>query len=323
MFKLSRGYLLTGIITGLIVLFSFLGSLPDGRLHLVFCNVGQGDAAYIRFPDGRDLLIDGGPNNQVLQCLGKHQPFWDRKIDIVVLSHPQADHLNGLLTVLERYQIGYFVRSDIENDTEGFRKLKNLLAQKKIAEKLVTTGESISIGTVKLAVLWPSAEQLALLRPGPVSQGQAFSDSNILGVGSSANVNDASVVIRLRYGSFDALFPGDADNHINQGFIGSPLADDKLEVLKVPHHGSKTGMSQEFLNWLYPQAQQRNCSSNNLTIQQNGNSCSLAVISVGKNSYGHPAPETLAGLKDKDIKILRADELGDIEVVSDGQSYRW
>ena len=84
MFRLRIGYLLTGIATGLVLLFNFLGSLPDGKLRIFFCDVGQGDAAYIRFPDGRDMLVDGGPNNKVLSCLGNHVPFWDRHINLVV-----------------------------------------------------------------------------------------------------------------------------------------------------------------------------------------------------------------------------------------------
>ena len=94
MFKLLRGYVISGIITGCILLVSFLFTLPDGKLHIFFCNVGQGDAVYIRFPDGRDMLVDGGPNDTVLQCLGRHMPFWDREITMVVNSRPQNDHLN-------------------------------------------------------------------------------------------------------------------------------------------------------------------------------------------------------------------------------------
>src|SRR3989344_728069 len=101
MFKLRYGYLISGIITGSILIFSFFGSFPDGKLHIVFCDVGQGDAAYVRFPDGQDMVVDGGPNDNVLGCLGKYMPFWDRHIDLVMLSNPQKDHLQGLISVLE------------------------------------------------------------------------------------------------------------------------------------------------------------------------------------------------------------------------------
>jgi len=98
--KLRIRYLIAGGLAGIVIIFSFVWLQPDGRLHIVFCNVGQGDAAYIRFPDGRDMLLDGGPDNgRVLTCLGRHMPFWDRHLTIVAMTHPQADHMGGLPAV--------------------------------------------------------------------------------------------------------------------------------------------------------------------------------------------------------------------------------
>ncbi|MBI3385620.1 hypothetical protein HY031_00890, partial [Candidatus Gottesmanbacteria bacterium] len=299
MFKLRYGYFISGITIGCILLFSFLWSLPDGKLHIVFCNVGQGDAAYIRLPDGRDMLIDGGPDDKVLGCLGKHMPFWDRDLDLAVLSHPQSDHMEGFVSVLERYRVGYFVRSDITNTSEGYQKLHELIQQKKIAEKLVTSGDQVTIGKTSFAIIWPSDNQIALMH----RQKNTITDrqgKNVLGSQSQANLNDGSVVLWLRYGSFDALFPGDADNHVNRQFTGTPLADETVEVLKVPHHGSKTGMTESFVTWLKPK---------------------LAIISVGKNSYGHPSKEAMNLLSSVGSRILRTDQKGDIEVVSDGKNW--
>lgn len=280
MITLKIGYFIGGLTTGLILLFNFLTSLPDGKLHIVFCDVGQGDAAYVRFPDGRDMLVDAGPNNKVLGCLGKHMPFWDRTLDLVVLSHPQKDHMQGLLSVLERYRIGYFVRSNIDNTTDGYKKLMEVVKDRSIKEKLVTVGEEISIGQINLTVLWPS--------------------DDVLGA-STTDLNDASVVFTLRFGSFDALFPGDADIRVESQYRGMKLANTTMEVLKVPHHGSKTGMTTEYLNWLKPQ---------------------LAIISVGQNTYGHPTQEILTMLADVGIRVLRTDQEGDIEVVSDGKNWQ-
>ncbi len=294
MFKLRIGYVLAGIATGLILVFHFIWSLPDGKLHMTFCNVGQGDATYIRFPDGRDMVIDGGPNDMVLQCLGKHMPFWDRTLDLVVLSHPEKDHLQGLVSVLDRYRVGALVRSNVSNTSEGFANLMALVKQKHIPERLVTTGERVSIGKATLAVVWPSAEQIAMMKPVSV-------DASVLGAQSAIQKNDGSIVFWLHYGSFDALFPGDADTHVEPQYIGSGLADGSVEVLKVPHHGSKTGMNADFLDWLKPQ---------------------LAVISVGKNSFGHPAPETLQQLADHQSRVLRTDQIGDITIVSDGKNWK-
>ena len=123
MFKLRTGYLITGIVTGCIILFSFFGTIPDGKLHVVFCNVGQGDAAYIRFPDGRDMVVDGGPDDKILGCLGKHMPFWDRSIDIVAMTHPPKDHMQGLIAVLSVMTWHILSGSDVDNDTEGYKNL--------------------------------------------------------------------------------------------------------------------------------------------------------------------------------------------------------
>jgi competence protein ComEC len=128
----------------------------------------------------------------------------------------------------------------------------------------------------------------------------------VLGTSSVDELNDYSVVLWVRYGTFDALLTGDADSHVQedmlvplrQGYEGQAL--NELELLKVPHHGSKTAMTLDFLDALRPQ---------------------LAIISVGKNSYGHPAEETLVMLKRIGARVLRTDVTGDIELVSDGKQW--
>lgn len=277
--KLKIGYLISGVIIGIMILFSFIRTQPDGKLHITFCDVGQGDAAYVRFPDGRDMLVDGGPNDKVLACLGKHMPFWDRNIDIVMLSHPEKDHLQGLISVLERYDVEYFIRSDIANTTEGYAKLMDIIRQKGISQKFMAQGESIDVDNTSLSFLWPSGD--------------------VLGV-STTKGNDYSLVFSLRYGSFDALFTGDAPMDLIPR-LRSGQALDVLEVLKVPHHGSKTGMNQAFVDWLHPQ---------------------LSVISVGKNNYGHPTKEIMDMLQTVDSRIVRTDLLGDITVISDGKNWQ-
>ncbi len=304
MFRLRIGYLITGITTGLIILISFLWSLPDGKLHIVFCDVGQGDAAYVRFPDGRDMVVDGGPNDKIIDCLGKHMPFWDRHINLVVMTHPQKDHMQGLISVFERYGVEYLIRSDVDNTTDGYKKLLDVIRTKKIPVKFVTTGERIAVGSTSLSLLWPSKEQIAkgksVQRSDLVSgQGPTLS-GNILGTQAIGDLNDYCLVFFLRYGSFDALFTGDADSRVEANYTGVKLADDGIEVLKVPHHGSKTGMTKEFVQWLHPK---------------------LAVISVGKNSYGHPSFDAMQLLKDVGSQIKRTDQEGDIEVVSDGKGW--
>lgn len=278
MFSLKTGYFFAGLTTGLLLLINFLGSLPDGKLHIVFCSVGQGDSAYIIFPDGRDMLVDGGPNDSVLGCLGRHMPFWDRSIDIVVLTHPEKDHMQGLLSVIERYQVGYLVRSDIANTSEGFGKLLENINKLDIKQKMVTKGERVMVGHAMLDVVWPTTDK-------------------VLGM-STENLNTGSVVFWLRYGTFDALFTGDAS--LRTSLPAGRQAVEDVEVLKIPHHGSKTEFSKDYLNKLKPK---------------------LAVISVGKNSFGHPTQEVLSTLADINAQVLRTDQEGDIEIVSDGVNW--
>lgn len=301
MFRLRLGYLIVGITTGLIALLGFFWTLPDGKLHLVFCDVGQGDAVLVRFPDGRDMLVDGGPNNKVLDCLGRHLPFWDRSLDLVFLTHPQKDHLQGLIAVLARYGVDYFVRSDIANTTEGYTQLMENISTKHVRQRYVTSGETISIGSTTLSILWPSEEQIAVFKRHSLAVSQeSVLQGSVLGVSSASNLNDGSVVFSLRYGSFDAIFTGDADTRVESGWRSS-LALDTLEVLKFPHHGSRTGMSEAFLATLAPR---------------------LAVISVGKNSYGHPNEATLATLAKQGVQVRRTDKDGDVEIVSDGRTWK-
>ncbi len=297
MFKLRYGYFVAGIITGLVVLFQFIGTLTDRTLKITHCDVGQGDASYIRFPDGKDMVVDGGPNDAVVTCLSKHMPFYDRHIDIVLLTHPQKDHMQGLLTVLDRYDVGVFIRSDVENATEGFEKLLAVVSDNHIPIKFVTSGDRITIGNAVITVLWPSADQIARMKPLIASETGV--SGQVLGV-SNGELNDGSIVFWLRYGNFDEVFSGDADTHVEKNYVGMPLSVDGIEVLKVPHHGSKTGMSESYLSWLKPQ---------------------LGVISVGKNSYGHPADTILNMLEHAGVTTKRTDQAGDVQIVSDGKEW--
>ena len=298
MFQLRYGYFISGILTGLVVLVQFLGTLTDRNIKIVHCSVGQGDASYVRFPDGRDMVIDGGPNDAVISCLSKYMPFWDRHIDIVLLTHPQKDHMQGLLTVLDRYDVGYLVLSDVVNNTEGYEKLVSIVDRKKIPVKFVTLGDRITVSNVTMTILWPSAEQIVRMKPS-VASGAGFSQQ-VLGT-SSTDLNDGSIVFWLRYGTFDEVFTGDADTRVEKEYLGTPLSTDGIEVLKVPHHGSKTGMSASYLLWLKPK---------------------LGIISVGKNSYGHPADSILKLLEQAGASIKRTDQAGDVQIVSDRKVWR-
>lgn len=292
-----------GLLIGTVLLFVYIFSLPDGKLHIVFCNVGQGDAVYIRTPANEDLLIDGGPNDKVLSCLGKHMPFYDRTIDVIVLSHPQKDHLQGLISVVERYNVKYFVIGAVGNESEGYNRLVENIKKKNVSVKNLYKGDGFSLGKVKFSILWPEKEWV-VQNLSPSSSDLSYlgdlSSSKVLGLSTTRDLNDFSYFVHLKYGTFDALFPGDGDSRV-QPEVMSIVSLPDVEVLKYPHHGSKYGVTDDFLDTINPE---------------------FAVISVGKNPWSHPTKETLDTLLDRSIQFKRTDLDGDVEVISDGTGWR-
>jgi competence protein ComEC len=311
------------VAVGLALLAAVIWQLPDGQLHLVFCDVGQGDAALL-VKGGTQILIDGGPDDRVLDCLAGHLPFWDRQIEMVLLSHPQADHMNGLLTVLERYTVNYFGWTADSNTTPEYRRLLSLLRENVRLRKTkiirLGAGDRISVAGLTGLVVWPeksekdptdsvisalSAEELSggSANQTTVVSNQATATDSPVGVtgGSGSGENAQSLVILINDGSFRALFTGDGDSTIDDGLLKN-LDGQSVTVLKYPHHGSRTGATREFLEAIQPQ---------------------LAVIPVGKNNpYGHPAPATLDLLRLLKIRYFRTDLDGAIEVVTDGRGWR-
>lgn len=281
------------IIIGLItLLFGFWYYRPDEKLHLVFCDVGQGDAILIS--RGKEqVLIDGGPNEEVLTCLSGHMPFWDRKIEMVVLTHADADHLTGLVSVIERYDVKQLVINSIVKDTKLFLKWREEVIEAGIPVFNPKVGDVIKVGDFQLEVLWPEERYKNDL----VWERDIVAEKILGAAGYSGDLNETSIVMELVFGNFDALLAGDIgfDAESQIGMVG-----DDIEVLKIPHHGSKNSLSKGFLEKVDPE---------------------LAVISVGKNSFGHPSEEVLEKLRNLGIKVLRTDQNGEIEVVSDGKKW--
>jgi competence protein ComEC len=263
---------------GLAVLLPWLAlaALPDGRLHVAFLDVGQGDAIFITTPRGRQILIDGGPSpGVVLSAIGQRMPFWDRSLDLVVNTHPEADHLGGLPEVLERYRVERVIQSDVEGDTALYRAWETALAEEGAAVASAQAGMRMALGDG----VW-----LEVLHPGAAPTGEGL--------------NNHSVVLRLRLGRVSFLLPGDIETGVERRLAGEPstLA---ATVLKAPHHGADTSSSAEFLAAVQPQ---------------------VAVISVGaENRFGHPAAAVLARYAERGVPMLRTDELGTIELITDGK----
>lgn len=223
----------TLIIIGLIIWLGFFVGVrgdSDNNLKVYFFDVGQGDSEYIKTPDGKDILIDGGPDNKILNELGKVMNFGDRRIDLIVLTHPHADHLTGLVDVVERYEIGEIWQSGVEYPSKTYDAFKNDIKNKNITEKFVVAGDEKDFdgGSVKFKVLYPlSSEKNKTID----------------------NVNNASVVTSLENNKFSALFMGDLEKS-GQSQIMNNLKN--YTVLKVAHHGSENGLSEGLLKIIRP-----------------------------------------------------------------------
>ena len=255
----------------------------DGKLHVVFCNVGQGDGIFITTPSNKHILVDAGPDESILNCLSSHMPFWERKIDLSILTHPHADHLMGYYFVAERYNLTQFATEKLNNKSDGFNGLLKQLDKQKIKVQHVAAGDK-----------WRFADGVIFLVEGPTDE-FLFRKNPDGFITNSAE--SASLVTQLTYGNFSVLLTGDAPVDEMTDIAGRGVGS--LNVLQIPHHGSSTGVDGHVIDLLAPP---------------------LAVISVGAhNKYGHPTKQTLGLLKERGLKVLRTDQMGDVEFVSDGK----
>jgi competence protein ComEC len=225
------GWRLLGVLAFLaIVAWLALRQLPDGRLHVYFLDVGQGDAILMQTPDGRQVLIDGGPNpTALLSELSAVLPYWDHNLDLVVLTHPDGDHLTGLLSVLDRYQVGRVLDTSQTDAAPLATAWRERLAKSHIPRTMAQRGMRIPLGDVMLTVLHPSSKPLT----------------------GTASDNNNSIVLRIDYGPTSLLLTGDAESEAEADMIkaGLPL---QADLLKIAHHGSNGSTSVPFLTAVVP-----------------------------------------------------------------------
>lgn len=259
-----------GFIAIVSVFVFFISEVVKKETIVVFCNVGQGDAAYLRIENKIDVLIDSGPNKKILTCLGEHMPFYDKKIEYAFLSHPQRDHYGGFIDVLERYEIQTFVLSYSESASEAYQRLLKKLKQSNTNVLLLFAGTTFTFTSKSSAYFfWPT---------------EKFTKES-----SEKDPNVFSQIILFRLKNISILFTGDVNPSAQPYFVNnlSPV-----NILKVPHHGSKNGLTSELLGKVNPE---------------------IAVISVGKNnSYGHPSVRIIRMLKDTHVTIRRTDQEGNV-----------
>jgi len=200
--------------------------LNNPFLEITFFDIGQGDSSFIEIPNGYQILVDGGPNSKVLEKLSERMSFWDRTIDLIILTHPERDHLFGLLGVLERYKIENILWTGVVNNTAEFQEWSELIEKEGAKIYIAQKDQIIKAGNASAKVLYPF-ESLKGVEP--------------------KSMNDTSIVFSLFYGKNSFLFTGDASKSVEM-----KLETVDSDVLKVGHHGSKMSTSRNFVERVSP-----------------------------------------------------------------------
>lgn len=250
-------------------------ALPGDRLTVDVFDVGQGDAILVQC-GSRQLLIDGGPDATVLSKLGRAMPFFDRRIDAVLLTHPHADHYLGLIPVFSRYRVDLLLTAGKDGEAAEYGAFLGAARAAGLETTAVRAGDRLMLGScARGEVLWPPPSGVRTDDP-----------------------NDASVVLRIE--RVDGAGPraavllmGDATADVESALVAG-RARLGADVLKVGHHGSRFSTSAAFVDAVRPDA---------------------AVVSVGKNRYGHPAAAALMRLASRGVRVMRTDREGDVRVV--------
>ena len=216
-------------LASVLVWMLILGS-PGDRLSVTFLDVGQGDAILIRSPAGHNILVDGGPDGEAITgALGRHLPFWDRHLHLVVLTHPDQDHLAGLVTVLERYDVDQVLAPALTDDSPTVRAWQEAIAERNIPQREAFAGQWLDLGGgARLSVVYPPQEALP-----------------------AAEEDDSSLVLKVSQGDAAFLLTGDIGPE-DEASLVSKHADLQAPVLKVAHHGSRASTSAAFLAAVQP-----------------------------------------------------------------------
>ena len=289
---------LTILILSLVALYIWW-QWPDEKLHVVMCDVGQGDAMLV-IKGFQQTLIDAGKGNAVLGCLQEFLPFWDRHIEVVIITHDDADHAHGMISVFEYYSIGALFRNSPVEPTELSAELDKLIDNYQIKRQYLSQGQKISLKNEKQDVefyaIWPDQSYLKNKEKTETKQ-----NTNRREV-SSFDINDNNLSISgyIVYGELEIITTGDIDDQVEQALIASNMTKD-IDIIKIAHHGSKYSNSTAFIGKTAPET---------------------ALIGVGqKNSFGHPATRVIDLLRYSNINTYLTSSNGNIEITSDGKSY--
>ncbi len=278
-----RAYFVLGVlflVTGVLGVSVYAAERP-GKLTVAILNVGQGDSIYIESPTGVEIIIDGGPDNSLLRALPEVMDPFDRKVDVIIETHPDADHIAGFVDLLRRYDVEIFIEPGIKKDTETARMLLEEVKEEGAAHLIARRGMYLELGGgAEIHILFPDFDVSTL---------------------SSSKTNEGGVVARLVYGNTSVLFMADVSKKVEERLV--ELEGDNLQsdLLKVGHHGSKTSTGEIFLQTVLPAA--------------------AIISVGGDNRYGHPTDEVLTTLSSENIKTLRTDVEGSIVFESNGEEF--
>ncbi len=255
---------------------------PKNEMAVYVMSVGQGDSILAEEGD-RQILIDGGPSSAILAKLGAVMPAGDRTIDLVVLTHPHADHITGLVAVLKKYKVGKILMTDANAGTKIQRSFLALIASKKIPADNPDAVKTETVGDMEYEVLSYGNESDVIKKHK----------------GSNDGLNDSSIVGMLKFKDKRFLLMGDATEAVEDSALAAKI-DLKADFLKIGHHGSAYSTGEDFLKAVSP---------------------AYAAMSLGyKNAYNFPASRVLALLKKFATPYFRTDLVGDITAVTDGAS---
>ncbi len=274
----SRGlkWLAAGLAFGLAVVVAAASTRPDGRLHVVVLDVGQGDAILIRTAHDARILVDGGPDpGRLGAVLDARLPPWDRRLDLVVLTHPHDDHAAGLAAILARYHVERVAEPGMRGSGPGYVAYAAALHSAGLRSERLAAGDRISVDGLALRVVWPDA---GTVPAEPAATGSA--------------INNTSIVLLGEADGRSFLLTGDAEEDVDPVLVARGLPH--VDVLKVAHHGSRTATTDDLLAATTP---------------------AVAVVSVGvRNDYGHPAPTTLDRIRAHGAELHRTDLEGTVDV---------
>ncbi|MBP6866495.1 MAG: MBL fold metallo-hydrolase [Candidatus Pacebacteria bacterium] len=216
----------------LATIFVFYLNWQNSHRELTFAmlDVGQGDALFVESPTGIQILIDGGPKNAVLQELPKVMPFWDRTLDAVIITNPDADHISGFTEVLKLYKVGAIFEPGTYNSSKLYKSISSEVKNQNIPDVLLRRGMNLGLGGgAYIEVLFPDRDV------------------------SEWSPNDGSAVMRLVYGDNSIMLTGDATEKTESIVLAENQKENlDSDILKVGHHGSRTSTSPEFVEAVSP-----------------------------------------------------------------------